>query len=119
MPPVRFRIRTIIIAIAVLAVLMAMVRALMGSFFDNMVMFTAAVVFIAAATVGCLLLAIVFLFKVAVELCAFAVDFWRGRTRLSQFAENTDHPFRRPEDPSREPESPSAVCQPFAGRYNA
>jgi hypothetical protein len=97
MPPIRFRIRTIIIAIAVLGVLMAMVRALMGSFFDNMVMFTAAVIFVAAATVSLLLVVIGFLVNVVVDLFAFAVDSWRGRTRLRQFAGNTDHPFRRPE----------------------
>jgi hypothetical protein len=58
MPPTRFRIRTIMIVVAELAVLMAIVRALTGLFFDDtIVLFAAAVVFLAVETVGSLLLA--------------------------------------------------------------
>ncbi len=100
MPPIRFRIRTIMIAIASLAVLMAMVKALRGPFFENMVMFTAAVVFLAAATVVFLVAVILFLIALVRDLFAFAVYFWRGRTRLLQFPRNDNLRFRRLE-PSR------------------
>jgi hypothetical protein len=92
------------IAVAALAVLMSVVRALRGHFFDNMVVFAGTVVFLAAATVVFLVAVIVFLARVVVDLFAFAVDFWRGRTRLRQFSRTANRPFRRPE-PDRSAEA--------------
>ena len=66
MRPIRFRTGTIMIVIAVIAVLMAMVRALRGPFFDNMVVFAAAVVFLAAAAFAFLLAIIALLLKLIV-----------------------------------------------------
>ncbi len=108
MSPVRFRIRTIMIAIAALAVVMGALSALRLPFFDNMVAFTAAVVFLAAATVAFLVAVIVFLARflglvvvaiarVVVDLFACAVDSWGGRMGLRQFSWMAERPFRRPE----------------------
>ncbi len=94
MPPIRFRIRTVMIVVASLAVGMAMVKALRGPFFENMVMFTAAVVFLAAATVVFLVSVIVFLVAVVRDLCAFAAHFWRCRTRLLKFPTHVNSSFR-------------------------
>jgi hypothetical protein len=105
MPPVRFRIRTVMIAVVALAVLMRMVRALNGPFFDDMVVFAAAVVLLAAAIVASLVVVIVFLARVVVDLFVFAVYSWRGPTRPRQFTRTANRPFRRPEPGRRgEPE---------------
>ncbi len=100
MRPIRFQLRTIMIVVAVLAMLMGAQRALTGPFFDNMIVFTATVVFLAAAAFGFLLVLIYFLVAAVVHLLAFAVGFCRGRTRLLQFISNASRLSRGPE-PSR------------------
>jgi hypothetical protein len=87
MSPIRFRIRTIMVAIAALALVMGALRALRLPFFDNMIAFTAAVIFLVAAAVALLALVIVFVVRVFVELFAYAVDSWRSRTQWCQFEE--------------------------------
>jgi hypothetical protein len=80
MSPVRFRIRTLLVAVAALALLMRMARALNGPFFDDMAVFAGTVVFLAAAIVVSLAVVVVFLARVVAELFALAVDSWRQRT---------------------------------------
>jgi hypothetical protein len=81
MPPIRFRIRTIMIAIAAAALVMGALSTLRYPFFDNMIAFTAALVFLVAAAVGILVLVVISVVRVVVDLLACAVDFWSGRTR--------------------------------------
>jgi hypothetical protein len=78
-PLIRFRIRTIMIAIAALAVVMGALSALQRPFFDNMVAFTAALVFVVAAGVGSLALAGVVIARIVTDLFALAVHSWRSR----------------------------------------
>ena len=106
MPPIRFRIRTVMIAVAALAVLMAMVKTLRGPFFENMIMFTAAVVCLAAGTVVFLVAVIVFLAAGVRDLFAFGVYSCHDRLRQLSFPRHARRRFRRL-DPGRsgEPES--------------
>ena len=85
MSPIRFRIRTIMIAIAALALVMGALNALRLPFFDNMIAFTAAVVFLVAAAVALLGLVVVLVVRVLVDLFAYAVDSSRRRTQGWQF----------------------------------
>jgi hypothetical protein len=80
MPPTQFRIRTIMIAVASLAVVMGALSALQRPFFDNMIAFTAAIVFLVASVLGILVLVVVFVARVVVDFFSLAVDSWRGRT---------------------------------------
>jgi hypothetical protein len=106
MSPLRFRIRTIMIAIAALAVVMGAISALQSPFFDNMVAFTAALVFLVAAAVAILALLVVSVVRVVIDVLVYAVHFWLGRMRWWQFSRNVHRPFRRPE-PGQRPESPA------------
>jgi hypothetical protein len=82
----------IMIGIAALAVVMGAITTLRYPFFDHMIAFTAAVVFLVGAAVGVLVLAVVSTVRVIVDLIAYAVDFLRGRTRLTQFSSTANRP---------------------------
>jgi phosphatidylglycerophosphate synthase len=101
MPPIRFRIRTIMILIAALALVMGALNALRLPFFDNMIAFTAALIFLVSAAVAILVLVVFFVVRVVVDLFACAVYFWRGRTRWWQFSRRVHRPFRRRETDRR------------------
>jgi hypothetical protein len=85
MPPIQFRLRTLMIAIAAFALLVVLLKSLTQPFFDNMIAFTAAVVLLVMTTGGLLLLVLAFLFAAVAELFSFAVDIWHGRTEQRQF----------------------------------
>ena len=80
MPRARFRIQTIMIVIAAFAVLLVLLKSLTQPFFENMVVFAAAVIVLAAATFALLLVVIASLIAAIVDVFAFAVYLWRGRT---------------------------------------
>ena len=67
--------------IAPLAVVMGALSALQRPFFDNMVAFTAALVFLVAAAVAILVLVVVSVVRFVVDVFVYAVHFWLGRTR--------------------------------------
>jgi hypothetical protein len=97
MSPVRFRIRTIMIVIAALAVVMGALSALRLPFFDNMIAFTAAVLFLVAAAVGILLLVVVSVVALVVDLLECTVYLWRGQAIDSLPVQHPDNDDRRDE----------------------
>jgi hypothetical protein len=94
-PPIRFRLQTILIGIAALAGVMGAITTLRYPFFDHMIAFTAAVVVLVGAAVGALVLVVVSTVRVIVNLVAYAVDFLRARTRLTQFSSTANWPITR------------------------
>ncbi len=101
MSHIRFRIRTIMIAIAALAVAMGALRL---PFVNNMIVFTAAVVLLVAAAIAIPVLAVGSVVRAVVDVFPCAVYFWRGRTRPRRFSRTANSPFRTPEpDRSEEP----------------
>jgi hypothetical protein len=93
MAPIRFRIRTIMIAIAAAALVMGALSTLRHPFFNNMIAFTAALVFLVAAGVGTLVLVVASVVRVVFDFLACAVNFWSGRTRWWQFSRKARRPF--------------------------
>jgi hypothetical protein len=103
----RFRIRTIMIAIAAFAVLLVLLKSLTQPFFDNMIAFTAAVILIVSATVALLVVVIRFLAIAIVDVIRFlaiaivdvfaiAAGLWRGRTQRRPFKRNANVQIGRP-----------------------
>jgi hypothetical protein len=92
MPPVRFRIRTIMIAIASLAVLMGLLRWNAG--IDMYSVFPFALVVMAVALVGAVLLfaVAVLLDFVVVPIAVSGIRSWRRRTRLRELSTTDNRP---------------------------
>jgi hypothetical protein len=103
MPPIRFRIRTFMIAIALLALMMGALSTLRYPFFENMIAFTAALVFLVAAAVSALALVVVSVVRFVVDLFAYALDFCLGRIRLRQFSGTKERPFQSRSASTAEP----------------
>ena len=87
MPPVRFRIRTIMIAIASLAVLMGLLRRSAGIDIHS-VFATFALAVLAVSLVGAALLftVAVLIDFVVVQIAVSTIRSWRGRTRRRKLA---------------------------------
>jgi uncharacterized membrane protein len=95
MPHARFRLRTMMIVVASLAVLMGLFTALLRLSARTNAPMVFAFVFVAIA---------VLVVAVVVQDCVVAVYFWRGRARSGEFLMTDNRPFRRRE-PERSGES--------------
>ncbi len=101
MPPIRFRIRTVMIAIVVLAVLMFTLTGILRSNAQVGLSLMTDILFAAAVVAAVVVVPI----AVVIEFSVFAVFFCRGRTHRRQFLRKDSRPFRRPKpDQSGEPE---------------